>query len=735
MKILQLVTKRQYRGAEVFAANLSEELIKLGHEIIFVGLYKNKKTILEVEKAENLDLIENESAFSILLINKIVSLIKRTKPDVIQCNGSDTLKYMVSASYFVPKVPILYRNISMISQWVNNGPKKFLYKNMFKKIDHVSSVGEEALADFIRTFNYPVNQTSVIRRGIPMKQLDAEEARRNLKRELNLREEDQIAMHIGNFSVEKNHIFLIDVFSNLKANFPHIKLVCVGTGILWEEIKAQVKNRGLEKTIYFLGFRKDIPEVLAGSDFFVLSSKVEGVPGVILEAATQEKPAISTDVGGVREVLVDNETGFVVQDFNKEEFQNKIVTLSTDIGVRTEMGKKAYKQVIEHFNPLKNAKKFEELYIEMIGTNKSPKSLKILQLIQKKQYRGAEIFACQLSNHLLDMNHQVEVYSIYEGNSQLPFKGTVKSLDRPAHVRYYDFKGWKDLARIIKLYKPDIIQANAADTLKYAIFSKFFYTWDIPIVFRNASTSSFYIKNEFSKKLNAFLLKKTDYILSVSNASKKDLNTIFPFTEKSSIVIPVGIEERVLWNENDQKTPFDLQQKNILHIGSLTPEKNHLELLDIFVKVKKQIPTAILHLIGEGLLKSDISKYIKKQGLEESVIIHGELKDPYPYLRKADVLVLPSLVEGLPAVILEAMYCKTPVVAYNVGGIKEIVNSASGSLIEPFDKDDFAKSIVENLKNRNEPQIERAYKKVIDNYLNRQLAIKFVNSYKMLVAR
>jgi glycosyltransferase involved in cell wall biosynthesis len=231
MKILQLVTKRQYRGAEVFAANLSEELIKLGHEIMFVGLYENNKDILEVKGAENIDLIENESVFSIQLVKKIICLVRDKKPDVIQCNGSDTLKYMVSASYFVPNVPILYRNISMISQWVNNGPHKFLYKNMFKKIDHVSSVGEEALADFIRTFNYPSNQTSVIRRGIPMKQLDAEEARRNLKKELDLGEEDQIAMHIGNFSVEKNHIFLIDVFSNLKANFPHIKLVCVGTGI------------------------------------------------------------------------------------------------------------------------------------------------------------------------------------------------------------------------------------------------------------------------------------------------------------------------------------------------------------------------------------------------------------------------------------------------------------------------------------------------------------------------
>jgi len=76
MKILQLVTKRQYRGAEVFAANLSEELIKLGHEIMFVGLYENNKDILEVKGAENIDLIENESVFSIQLVKKIICLVR-----------------------------------------------------------------------------------------------------------------------------------------------------------------------------------------------------------------------------------------------------------------------------------------------------------------------------------------------------------------------------------------------------------------------------------------------------------------------------------------------------------------------------------------------------------------------------------------------------------------------------------------------------------------------------------
>ena len=116
MKILQMVTKRQYRGAEVFAANLSVELLNFGHQIIFAGLYRNTSSILEVKGAKNIDLVESKTGLlSVHLVRAIVKLINTEQPDVVQCNGSDTLKYVVTASYFTKKTPITYRNISTIS--------------------------------------------------------------------------------------------------------------------------------------------------------------------------------------------------------------------------------------------------------------------------------------------------------------------------------------------------------------------------------------------------------------------------------------------------------------------------------------------------------------------------------------------------------------------------------------------------------------------------------------------
>ena len=372
MKILQLVTKRQYRGAEVFAANLSRELVALGHEIIFAGLYRNDSDALYVDKASNVDIAElKTSSFSLPLVNKLIKLIKKSKPDIIQCNGSDTLKYMFAASFFTPEIPVLYRNISIISEWVKSKPKKILYKNVFKRIDHVTSVGDEAVEDFIFTFGYPPARISVIRRGIPIKEITDKEVLGKYRNELGIAEEDKIAVHVGNFSAEKNHDFLLDLFEKIKKENSSVKLLCVGTGDLYEVVKQNIKDRGLENTVFLFGFRRDIPEILAVSDCFVLSSKIEGVPGVILEAATQRKPSVATDVGGVSEVLLNGETGFLIKDFCIEDFKEKLLNILYDDKLRQRLGENAFNLVFDQFNPVKNAVRFEELYQQLIKRKKA----------------------------------------------------------------------------------------------------------------------------------------------------------------------------------------------------------------------------------------------------------------------------------------------------------------------------------------------------------------------------
>lgn len=738
MKILQLVTKRQYRGAEVFAANLSSELIEFGHEIIFAGLYRHDSDVLEVDGARNMDLCSKKSGkFHFMLVKDLAQLIRSERPDVVQCNGSDTLKYMVAASFFAPKTPITYRNISTISEWIGNPLKLYIYKTLIKRIDHVTSVGSESIQDLITTLNYPKEQTSVIRRGIPIKEIKPLQTSYRLRNELKLNDSDKIVMHIGNFSPEKNHEFLLEIFSRIKKENPEIKLVCVGDGVTFQTIKQQINKQNLQDSVFLLGFRKDIPELLAQADCFVLASKIEGVPGVILEAASQRVPSVATNVGGVPEVLVNGETGFIIDDFNKNEFEERLISLVTNSDLNKKMGQNAFNLVQKEFNPVHNAKKFEELYARLANRSFEGKNqLRILQIIQKKQFRGAEVFASQLANHFQESGHHVKVISIYDGGARLPFAGEIGSLNRNRLSRTFDPFGWKKLSGIINSFRPDIVQANASDTLKYAVMSKYMFRWKAPLIYRNASAPSFYMKSAVSRSLNAFLLRKVDLIISVSQASLKDLNNLFPFTKNKSLVIPVGVEKKELNKDSQSKSPFRNEDAfNLVHIGSFTREKNHLGLIRIFKKILALDNTVHLNLIGSGPLFSEVKNEVNQMGLGSKVEFLGDMEDPQIFLIHSDVLLLPSLVEGLPGVILEAMYNKTPVVAYDVGGVSEVIeHDKTGKLIQFNNEDAFCDAILD-LKNNNKLKKEivcKAQTLILNKYLNRNIQTLFEESYKRL---
>jgi L-malate glycosyltransferase len=356
--------------------------------------------------------------------------------------------------------------------------------------------------------------------------------------------------------------------------------------------------------------------------------------------------------------------------------------------------------------------------------------VKILQLIQKPQLRGAEIFACQLSNHLIGLGNEVKIISIVPGNSALPFVGEVRNLNRPLNKRFIDISGWRMLAKEIAAFAPDVIQANAGDTLKYTVLSKLFFRWKAPIVFRNASMISLYIKSPWVKRWNTFLIKRLAYVVSVSEKSKLDFVSLFPVAQNCIQSIPIGIELQHVSQPN-------LEHEYIIHVGGFTFEKNHKQLLHIFKQIKNQHPHMQLWLVGDGPLKAEVENYVKALQLSDSVKFLGYRINVLELIAGAKVLVLPSIIEGLPGVILEAMYCNTPVVAYNVGGISEVVKDReTGFLVKAGDEEGFVKAVQEvlSMSSGELQQItDNAHELVVREYDNKVIAQRFVEVYNSIV--
>lgn len=352
--------------------------------------------------------------------------------------------------------------------------------------------------------------------------------------------------------------------------------------------------------------------------------------------------------------------------------------------------------------------------------------MKLLHLIQRPQNRGAEMFTCQLSNHLINKGHEIKIVAVFEGEADLPFHGKISSLEASSKNRFLDIQAWKKLSTIIKEFNPDIVQANAGDTLKYAVFSKKIYGWKTPIISRNASEVGRYLKSTLQKSLNSFFYKNVAYVISVSQASEKDILKLFPFLKAKTTVIPVGLEPIL----NILKAPLKpTQTKHIVHVGGFTFEKNHKGLLRIFRSIINSNPNVHLHLVGDGPLKSEVEREVEEMGLNSKITFYGFVNNPLSFIEQSDVLVLPSLIEGLPGVLLEAMYCKTPTIAYNVGGISEIITKDTGTLIKKNDESGFAMAVLKSLNTPNVKQIEAAESMVIRDFMNEELAEKFIKVY------
>jgi glycosyltransferase involved in cell wall biosynthesis len=339
------------------------------------------------------------------------------------------------------------------------------------------------------------------------------------------------------------------------------------------------------------------------------------------------------------------------------------------------------------------------------------------------------MFASQLSNELLKSGHELRVMALHDGDADLPFK-QVEILGKKRPLLFLLNK-IAALNKIVKTWKPDIIQANAGDTTRIAVLSKAIFCWNVPIVMRNASTISQYMGSGFKKKYYQFLVDKVDAVASVSQVSKDDFVKQFPNVKQKVHLLPIGIDPSLF---EDAVPPVGLG-KYILHVGGFTFEKNHTGLLNIFQKVLQTQPAAKLVCAGDGPLFAQIKEEIKNRNLEKQVLLLGKRNDVASLLKGAKMLVLPSIIEGLPGTILEAIYAKVPVIAYNTGGIGQIVNTSTGWLIDKEEEDKFANVICElwnNNANDLQTILENAHLLVKKEYTNNQIAERFEELYVTL---
>lgn len=308
MRIIMLVPDMNMGGVTTIVRNLDEglkeynvtsKIVSLKKEVDVESLYMNSKfSILKalisfnkISKSFKPDIIHSHTVFSHIIALLYKFFFNKSVKVVCTEHGSFEIK---NKNKFVF---ILFRLLSNISN-------KIVFVSKFSLFSYVSN-------NIVNKFN-----SIVIYNGIKIYDMDmVVKNKYQINKEINL-------CYIGRFSPEKNLNLLLESYRILiKENNNLINLTLIGDGEQKEQLKEYCSQNNLDK-IKFLGFRSDVQDILKTMDCLVLSSFTEGLPTVVLEAYSQRVFVVSTNCGGVKEIIKNED--FISKDFKAETLADRM---------------------------------------------------------------------------------------------------------------------------------------------------------------------------------------------------------------------------------------------------------------------------------------------------------------------------------------------------------------------------------------------------------------------------
>ena len=230
--------------------------------------------------------------------------------------------------------------------------------------------------------------------------------------------------------------------------------------------------------------------------------------------------------------------------------------------------------------------------------------------------------------------------------------------------------------------------------------------------------------------LYRFATRYTKKIVAVSQATARFLKEERGVPEDRILVIPYGVDLDKYRTQRSEKirTELGFRPKNTVVgvVARLEPQKGHVYLIRAARKIIDAYPSVRFAFIGKGGLRDELEQMIREAGLDDHFMFLGFREGIPRILRAVDIFTLPSLFEGLPNVILEAMAAGKPVVASSVdGSVEAVVDEETGLLFPPKDSEALADALVRLLKHPKAAQEMgmKGRKRVEDHFaLKRQVA-------------
>lgn len=274
-----------------------------------------------------------------------------------------------------------------------------------------------------------------------------------------------------------------------------------------------------------------------------------------------------------------------------------------------------------------------------------------------------------IAKELLEKEYDVKIVTLYQDTADYEVKKEYYNLDvPPSNKKIYIFiKRFFRTIKMKKELKPDIVFSFGMYLNYLNVLSNYMIKRK-PTTIVGVRSYDWLTEPFFSAKTDKWIMRHANKINSVSKLIAKDAESIWGISQDKNIVIynPYNVEsiyQKSLESIDDFE--FDNNKYYIITMGRLANQKGYNNLIRSFSEVVKKHRKIELLILGNGDKKKDLENMIHSYGLEENIKLLGGKKNPYKYVRKANLYVLSSLTEGFPNALSEAMCIGTPVVSVN----------------------------------------------------------------------
>jgi glycosyltransferase involved in cell wall biosynthesis len=330
---LHIDTARTWRGGQSQVLTTVMGLRALGHRTLLVAHSEGE---LRQRAKEGLDLLPlaPKTEMDLTAAWRLSRILKQLKPDIVHAHdphGVAMAGLALSMSTQLAKPPLVaarrvdfHLRGSSLSRWKYRQVDCFL-------------CASDAIRQMLIGDGVPAARAVTVHEGIDLERVEAAPPA-NLHAELWLPHHAPIVGNVAALVPHKGQRHLIEAARLVLPQVPDARFVIAGEGELRPALERQIKDHHLEKHVLLAGFRPDVLSLHKAFDIFVMSSVTEGLGTSLLDAMAAGKPVVATTAGGIPEVVVDGETGFLVPPRDHDAMAGAIVKLLKDDALRQTMG-------------------------------------------------------------------------------------------------------------------------------------------------------------------------------------------------------------------------------------------------------------------------------------------------------------------------------------------------------------------------------------------------------------